>query len=63
MNRLDKSPYFSELPFTVKANIADPIVDMRVHATNLKRAIKPCLVHVQDPTPIALPKTLISGFI
>jgi len=54
MSRLDKTPYFSELPFQVKEKISDPIIDIRFYASNLKRAMKPCMIHPkpQDTVPI-----------
>ncbi len=46
MRRLEESPYIAELPFRMKAKVFDPMIDMRIAAQNLKRAMKPCLVPV-----------------
>lgn len=48
---MDKSPYFAELPFRIKAQIYEPAVDMRIAATNLMRALKPCTAVVKAKPP------------
>jgi len=69
MKRLESSPYITELPFRTKAKLFEPMVDTRIAALNLKRAMKPCLVGVKPkqapvtagPTPITQAPPLISS--
>ncbi len=54
MSRLQRSPQFAELPFPINARITEPMVDVRVAVSNLKRAMGPCMEPVHDPAVPAL---------